>query len=349
MNIKRKAKKFTALILSVATLVATPVFAEDTDFEGWNEDTKENAWSVYTTTDWRPFVKDLNIETANSSTSTINISSKTMALKDTVKDVLTKTSEDVGIFKNEEYTDIMLCMIEELSGGNPSKNDPANVLKYITPNADDSKMNERKSIQTLFRRFSECETVHNGEINLFNNNEALQSVIQGVVLGTNYTRNNKNYSKTNADKFIKANKDKLSGNPSASFASDVSAHYKAVMVGQAYEGQGDTEVAQKIVEAAYSQLGVPYVWGGTTPNVGLDCSGFTQYCHRVAGISIPRTSGPQGAGGMQVSEPRPGDICYHEGHVGIYIGDGLRIHAPHTGDVVKIAPVPAGDRFTRYW
>lgn len=350
MNIKRKATKLTALILSITLLAATPVAAaEDTDFEGWDETTKEDAWSVYTTTDWRPFIKDLNIETANSSTGTVNISSKTAKLKDTVKDVLEKTDESVGIFKNVEYTDLMLCMIEELSGGNPSKDDPANVLRYITPNADPDKMNERKSIRTLFRRFADCETSHDGEINIYQNNESLQSCIQGVVFGTSYTRKNKNYSRENAVKFMEKYPDKLKGDPSAGFAADAAAHYKTVMVGQAYEGQGDTEVAKKIVEAAYSQLGVPYVWGGTTPGVGLDCSGFTQYCHRMAGISIPRTSGPQGAGGKQVSDPRPGDICYHQGHVGIYIGNGLRIHAPHTGDVVKIAPVPAGDRFTRYW
>lgn len=57
---------------------------------------------------------------------------------------------------------------------------------------------------------------------------------------------------------------------------------------------GDTSVAQTIVNAAYSQLGVPYVYGGTTPGVGLDCSELVQYCHSVAGISLPRTSQEQG-------------------------------------------------------
>ena len=71
-------------------------------------------------------------------------------------------------------------------------------------------------------------------------------------------------------------------------------------------GSGNTSTAQAIVNAAYSQLGVPYVWGGTTPGVGLDCSGLTQYCHRVAGISIGRTSEVQGGGGKAVSNPQPG-------------------------------------------
>lgn len=94
-----------------------------------------------------------------------------------------------------------------------------------------------------------------------------------------------------------------------------------------------------IVAAAYSQLGVPYVWGGTSPGRGLDCSGLTQYCYRCAGISIPRTSGAQLAGGTIVSNPSPGDICWTPGHVAIYIGNGQMIEAQQTGVPVKVSPV----------
>ena len=96
--------------------------------------------------------------------------------------------------------------------------------------------------------------------------------------------------------------------------------------------------ADAVVSAAYSQLGVPYVWGGTTPGVGLDCSGLTQYCYRQAGISIPRNTESQYAKGkkLSLSEAQPGDILYRTGHVGIYIGGDRYIHAPHRGEVVKI-------------
>ncbi len=116
-----------------------------------------------------------------------------------------------------------------------------------------------------------------------------------------------------------------------------------------YVSSGNTSTAQAIVNAAYSQLGTPYVWGGTTPYKGLDCSGLTQYCHRMAGISIPRTSGPQGSNGMSVSNPQPGDIVCYVGHVGIYIGNGQMIHAPQPGDVVRVQSVYGNPWYRRYW
>lgn len=94
-----------------------------------------------------------------------------------------------------------------------------------------------------------------------------------------------------------------------------------------------------IVDAAYSQIGVPYVWGGTTPYVGMDCSGLVQYCYRQAGKSIPRTSGSILAGGTIVSDPQPGDICWTPGHVAIYIGNGQMIEAQQTGVPVKVSKV----------
>ena len=94
-----------------------------------------------------------------------------------------------------------------------------------------------------------------------------------------------------------------------------------------------------IVAAAESQLGVPYVWGGSTPGKALDCSGLVQYCYRQAGISLPHYSEDQAAGGRKVplSEARPGDILWRPGHVAIYVGGDEYIHEPHTGDVCRRA------------
>lgn len=100
--------------------------------------------------------------------------------------------------------------------------------------------------------------------------------------------------------------------------------------------------ASNLISYARRFLGVPYVWGGTSPS-GFDCSGFTSYVYRnAAGVDIGRTTYSQINAGREVSrsELQPGDLVFpHEGHVGIYVGNGQMIHAPQTGDVVKIAPV----------
>jgi cell wall-associated NlpC family hydrolase len=93
--------------------------------------------------------------------------------------------------------------------------------------------------------------------------------------------------------------------------------------------------------AAYSQafLGDPYVYGGSTPS-GFDCSGFTRYVYAHFGIDLAHSTYAQWDEGRHVARAdlRPGDLVffYGEGHVGIYLGDGKFIHAPHTGTVVSV-------------
>ena len=93
-----------------------------------------------------------------------------------------------------------------------------------------------------------------------------------------------------------------------------------------------------VVGAAYSRLGCPYKWGAAGPNA-FDCSGLVQWCYAKAGKSLPHSSGALASCGTRVSisSAKPGDILWKPGHVGIYIGGGKYIHAPHTGDVVKIS------------
>ena len=105
-----------------------------------------------------------------------------------------------------------------------------------------------------------------------------------------------------------------------------------------------------IVSIAMSLTGIPYVYGGSTP-AGFDCSGFTQYVYAQAGISIPRTSGAQGAAGtfVSASEARPGDLVWHAyGHVGIYAGNGMVIEATTPGSVTKIQSLWGNYSFVRY-
>lgn len=99
-----------------------------------------------------------------------------------------------------------------------------------------------------------------------------------------------------------------------------------------------------IVSRAYSQLGKPYVWGACGPS-SFDCSGFVSYCLTGSYTRIGTTL--TFMGWTRVSNPQPGDVVTTATHCGIYIGNGQMIHAPHTGDVVKVGPVQSGMIYVR--
>lgn len=105
--------------------------------------------------------------------------------------------------------------------------------------------------------------------------------------------------------------------------------------------------ASGVAGIALKYLGTPYVYGGTSPS-GFDCSGFTQYVYRQAGINLPRTSGSQSRAGQYVSlsNIKSGDLLYGPGHVGIYLGNGQYIHAPVPGQSVRIQPISTFPRLS---
>jgi hypothetical protein len=105
-----------------------------------------------------------------------------------------------------------------------------------------------------------------------------------------------------------------------------------------------------VVREAQKYVGVPYLWGGTDPAKGLDCSGFTKLVFGNLGIDLPRTSSQQATAGKAVASldtARPGDLVFFDhsagrpgiDHVGIFIGNGQMIAAPQPGEKVKVQPV----------
>lgn len=107
----------------------------------------------------------------------------------------------------------------------------------------------------------------------------------------------------------------------------------------------------EVVSLAMQHLGVPYVWGGMSPS-GFDCSGLVSYVYAQIGVSLPHHAATQYGYGVPVSRDdlQLGDLVFFSGlsHMGMYVGGGTFIHAPHTGDVVKISSL-SDDHYARNW
>lgn len=113
-------------------------------------------------------------------------------------------------------------------------------------------------------------------------------------------------------------------------------------------GSGQPGAAASVaVQAALSQVGTPYVWGGEAPG-GFDCSGLVQWAYAKAGVSLPRVAQDQFAAGPRLPTWKPlapGDLMFfgpdegHVDHVGIFLGDGRMVDAPHTGALIRVEPI----------
>jgi peptidoglycan DL-endopeptidase CwlO len=127
---------------------------------------------------------------------------------------------------------------------------------------------------------------------------------------------------------------------------------EVVVTRDAGEFETRTQISDFLHEVA-SRVGAPYVWGATGPNA-FDCSGLVQWAYAQIGIRMPRVAQEQFFTGPHIpyADARPGDLIFYHfepndptfvSHVVVYIGDGMMIEAPHTGELVKEAPVPLND------
>lgn len=165
-----------------------------------------------------------------------------------------------------------------------------------------------------------------------------------------------NSTKSNQSSLIEdlKNKQKLYASSMSEYQAQVNATLKQIQVMKQQQKSTSTPLlasrggsantsGEAIVSYAADFLGVPYIWGGNTP-AGFDCSGFTKYVFAHFGISLDRRASEQASQGIPVSRDnlQPGDLVFFGNpvyHVGIYVGNGCFIHAPTTGDDVKITPL----------
>jgi cell wall-associated NlpC family hydrolase len=161
-------------------------------------------------------------------------------------------------------------------------------------------------------------------------------------------------ARQNAQRAAAAQSSASSSSSSSASSSSSSSASKNTAQAEASAAPSSSKGGQAIVDTAMKYLGVPYVWGGTSPS-GFDCSGLVQYVCKKNGISVPRVAASQRNVGKSVSRQnlQPGDLVFFSSggrvsHVGIYVGNGNMIHAPQTGDVVKISSIETSYRVSHY-
>lgn len=161
---------------------------------------------------------------------------------------------------------------------------------------------------------------------------------QQAAASNNNSASTSNRNNTTSSSTATSNRNNTTSSSSASVATKPS-HSSSSTTTSGTNANGGS-----IVSRAYSQLGKPYEWGAYGPN-SFDCSGFVSYCLTGSYTRLGTTL--TFMGWTRVSNPQPGDVVTTATHCGIYIGNGQMIHAPHTGDVVKVGPVQSGMIYVR--
>lgn len=166
---------------------------------------------------------------------------------------------------------------------------------------------------------------------------------QQAAASNNNSASTSNRNNTTSSSTATSNRNNTTSSSSSS-SSSASATTKPSNSSSSTTTSGTNANGGSIVSRAFSQLGKPYVWGACGPN-SFDCSGFVSYCLTGSYSRLGTTL--TFMGWTRVSNPQPGDVVTTATHCGIYIGNGQMIHAPHTGDVVKVGPVQSGMIYVR--
>ena len=336
-NFMKKKIICTLMAITLSFPMTTTVHAEDS-FEGWDDESKEDAWSVLGITDWTEIQEQLILDdSAKQSAEAVGISSKTSVLEDIVTSVLEDSSIETKYVKSS-YVPLMLAMIEVLSSGSPNEDDPCNILKYF-----DSKitnMTAEKSIRLLFNRFALCETAYNEnhqpESSIYSNDRALQAVIEGIMLTNGYPASTETYDQFSAQKYYNNNKhifEERGVVPSTTFASDVSGFYQT----STYTGGG--KYSGSVTGSMRDLVDIATNNAGTYPCTAGMCAAWVTGVYEAAGASVvPYGNAIDmwinycGTGSTSMNNIPPGAIVCGSGsgsdgaaygHVGVYLGNGL--------------------------
>ena len=197
-------KKRILLLLMTGIIGFSSVTAYAADeFEGWDEDTKTDAWDVLEVTEWVNYQSRMILDQSTSG-SKANVSDAVRAFEDDIREVIEADSSTYMV--DDAQVEVMLAMLQVLGGTNPSSYDPYQIKKWFNPDLED--VSRKQSITYVFRKLKRTFAQHTNDpyASYSKNDQALQSVIQGVMYGSEYTRENAKYTLDSSIKYYEEHK-----------------------------------------------------------------------------------------------------------------------------------------------
>lgn len=228
-------KKILAAILAAVLLCCVPVFADEEAWEGWNDENKENAWTVYATTNWTAMSEYLNFANEESTIKANVSDSFRNGLEETIKNALSDPTLSEGAYPKETYVELLLAIADEMNGIFLPEYDIFHVNDYMNANAEIT--SREQSTKWMYNRIHLCETRYNQNsaepVDLYVKNNALYLVTQGAIYGPDYVEdavlNDITYSKDTAKEYFNAHKEEyIFSGAKADFAKKVLENYTTV-------------------------------------------------------------------------------------------------------------------------
>lgn len=206
MERKLELMKRRILLLLLAGITAmTPITVHASDaFEGWNDTTKMDAWDVLAVTEWAN-VQDRLILDQNTAGAEANVTDAVRTFEDEIREAMEADSSILVV--NDAQVELMLAMLQVLGGTNPSASDPYQIRVWFDPDLEETTC--RQSINYVLRRLTRAFKQHTNDpyASYSKNDAALQSVVQGVMYGSAYTRTYAEYSLDNSVEYYEANQE----------------------------------------------------------------------------------------------------------------------------------------------
>lgn len=318
-------KKRILLLLMTGVIGFSSVTAYAADsFEGWDDTTKRDAWDVLAVTEWANIQNRLILD-QSSSGATANVSDAVRAFEDEIREVM--EADSTILMVDDAQVELMLAMLQVLGGTNPSSFDPYQIKKWFNPNLED--VSCKQSINYVLRRLSRAFKQHTNDpyASYSKNDSALQSVVQGVMYGSAYTREYAKYTLDSSIEYYDEHKDAFEAkgiSPMKDFAEKVSELYTTTSISG--NGQFTHPCPGATVTSRFGGREDPINGGGEFHN-GLDLAASTgtpTYAAADGTVSIANYSTT--AGNWVVIDHGNGLVTKYMHHSKILVSAGDVVH-----------------------